>query len=272
MKVLILYFSATGNTRLGVELIRAGIEKTPDNRCDCLDIKEYDETRLEGYDLIGFASPVFWFKPPLNMLALLERLPEGHGRPVFTFVSYAGDLSNVYWIYKDRLEKRGYAVIAQKEMLGQDSWTVARVPGHLRMENEPSMQTQASVLAFGQELQAHLAHFKAGAAVAAPKFHWNAATHAISCFYNDVTLRHLFITRVNAGACTRCGRCVRGCPTGKMQFESFPNPKGACIGCFRCINQCPENAIEGLFTRGKLRYRGPQQAVGAEADGLALET
>lgn len=256
MKTLIVYFSATGNTKYGVQLIQAGIEKNSENHCDCVEISDFSESSIGDYDLIGFACPVFAYKPTLNMLELIQRLPDGKQKPCFTFVSYGGDLSNTHWIFNDQLKKRNYCVIAQKEMLAQDSWTVIRISGKVAREDEPTLQNQLEIIEFGAGLQEILSkHQSNQLPPVSPEFHFGVY-HFISYFYNHSVLDNLFLTRVDPDSCTRCGRCVRSCPTGKMKFEQFPNPQGKCIGCYRCINLCPENAIESWLTNGKSRYKG----------------
>lgn len=256
MKVLIVYFSATGNTKYGTALIKHGLEQTGGNHCDCVDIKNFSPDMIPDYDLIGFACPVFAYKPTLNMLELIRSLPDGNQKPCFTFHSYAGELSNTFWIMKTELEKRHYQCIAQKAMLAQGTWTTTRSPGNINCADEPSAATQAEVIAFGQSLPELFDRCRyEGLAAADPGFHFGI-WHVISYFYNDDILKNLFVTRVDANKCTECGRCVQGCPTGRMNFTQFPNPKGKCIGCYRCINLCPEDAVEGWLTKGKIRYKG----------------
>ncbi|MGE5370693.1 MAG: EFR1 family ferrodoxin [Solirubrobacterales bacterium] len=261
VKVLIVYFSATGNTKYGAELVQFGIEQTEGTRCDCVPIHRFAGGMVFEYDLIGFACPVFAYKPPLNMLALIQNLPDGGGKPCFTFVSYAGALSNTFWILKTELEKRNYVCLAQKEMLAQGSWTTERAPGRIHYENEPSAVTQKGIIAFGKELPGVFERYiNSGHMEASPAFRLGFR-HIISWFYNDFILEHFFTTKVNLDRCTNCGLCVKRCPTGRMHYDRFPNPKGKCVGCYQCINRCPENAVEGWLTKGKIRYKGLSPAI-----------
>lgn len=261
MKVLIIYFSATGNTKYGVDLIKHGIEEENDSTCDCIDINKFSKNSISNYDIIGFACPVFAFKPTLNMLDLIKDLPDGNNKPCFTLVSYAGDLSNTFWILRKELKKLNYVCIAQKEMLAQGSWTTARIPGKLDCENEPSESTQQDIIEFGRGLSHILGKHKSNSLIdTMPKFHFGIL-HIISYLYNDFVLRNFFSSRVCVVKCTKCGRCVKDCPTGRMRFDKFPNPKGKCVGCYRCINFCPENAIKGWFTENKLQYKGLHESI-----------
>jgi len=261
MKVLIIYFSATGNTKYGAELIKYGIEQLAGSRCDLIEISQFSDNMILKYELIGLACPVFSYKPPLNILEFIKKLPEGAKKPCFTFVSYAGALSNTFWILKTELEKQNYICIAQQEMLAQGSWTTERASGKINYENEPSSETQNEIINFGKELQnVFNIYISTGLVGASPSFRFGLR-HFVSYFYNDFVLKHLFITKVDMDKCIECGLCVNSCPTGRMKFERFPNPKGKCLGCYRCINMCPEDAVEGWLTKNKIRYKGFSSAL-----------
>lgn len=261
LKVLVVFFSSTGNTRYGVELVKIGIESVQGSTCDIVEISSFSNRMIKEYDLIGFASPVFAFKPALNMLELIDNLPQKNNKPCFTFTTYAGQSSNTSWIFTKKLNSRGYTVIAHKGILSQGSWTTIRKPGKLEFENEPSVETQNSVIEFAKKLHSTFKEFKKGNITPLkPKFKLNIF-HLISYLYNHTVLDRFFVTKVDEKKCARCGLCIRICPTGRMNFNRFPNPKGTCIGCYRCINLCPQDAIEGWFTKGKLRYKGLDSSV-----------
>ena len=62
-------------------------------------------------------------------------------------------------------------------------------------------------------------------------------------------------------ACTGCGRCRELCPLGNICLEGGKPVWGdRCTHCMACICLCPAEAIEyGRISRGKRRYRGPEQ-------------
>jgi len=65
--------------------------------------------------------------------------------------------------------------------------------------------------------------------------------------------------------CTRCGRCVKSCPTHiiSMPEEGVPEIRGykglevACLGCRNCVAVCPEGAVnvEGYYYVSDGLYR-----------------
>lgn len=162
MNVLIVFFSATGNTKYGTILIKKGIESMQGNTCDMAETREYTPELAGRYDLIGFASPVFAYKPSLVMLEFIKRLPDAKGKACFTFFTHAGVVGNSHWMLAKMLGKKGYKVIARKDILSQGSWTTIREAGKLEYEDEPSKETQKSVIEFGRGLAAAYSGFVDG--------------------------------------------------------------------------------------------------------------
>lgn len=263
MKVLLIYFSSTGNTEHGVNLIKRGIEKDSENICDIVKLtaQKFEAKVIKDYDLIGFASPVYAFKPSLNILELIDSLPQVENIPCFTFNTHGGGPVNTDWIFYNKLTKKGFGVIAQKNMECNDSWTTIRFNETTGKEHLPLEEEQLSVIEFGQSLEAKYKGYKGkGTILEKPKFKYNAI-HFVSFFYRYGLLSRFFVTRVDEAKCTKCGSCIEQCPTKRMDFSAFPNPKGKCTGCYGCINICPVNAIEGWLTKGKSRYKGMEKNI-----------
>jgi uncharacterized protein (DUF362 family)/NAD-dependent dihydropyrimidine dehydrogenase PreA subunit len=62
--------------------------------------------------------------------------------------------------------------------------------------------------------------------------------------------------RLRSDTCIRCATCSRGCPTGAITLEPFPNWNyERCIGCYCCYELCEQDAIQlrGLFARRATR-------------------
>lgn len=60
--------------------------------------------------------------------------------------------------------------------------------------------------------------------------------------------------------CTGCGKCVRLCPLNNIHLKNGQPVWGSnCTHCTACLNGCPTAAIEyGRKTKGKRRYQCPE--------------
>lgn len=89
MKTAIIYYSRHhGNTKKLIDAIAAEQEVT------AIDAAEVKEADLSGYDLVGFASGIYYSKFHKTVLEFAEKnLPEG---------------KNVFFLYTYGAEKKGY--------------------------------------------------------------------------------------------------------------------------------------------------------------------
>ncbi len=71
--------------------------------------------------------------------------------------------------------------------------------------------------------------------------------------------------QADADKCTRCGRCIKTCPThilvlpkeGPPRLEGYKGLEFACLGCRNCEAVCPEDAIHvsGAYRVASGRYK-----------------
>ena len=87
MKVLIIYFSLTGNTKKIAQAVLTGIRSLGEE-CHLVKLKDVNLNELGGYDLIGLGSPVHFYEP-LNVTNFIKSLPNLHGKHAFLFYTHA---------------------------------------------------------------------------------------------------------------------------------------------------------------------------------------
>src|SRR5512139_2323028 len=86
MKSIIIYFSLTGNTKKVAHAIHNGINQSVEP-CDIAALKETDSSRLAGYDLIVFGSPV-WGGVPSNVTRFINTMPSLKGKHSAVFCTH----------------------------------------------------------------------------------------------------------------------------------------------------------------------------------------
>ncbi len=55
--------------------------------------------------------------------------------------------------------------------------------------------------------------------------------------------RSPLLKRHVSDSCTRCGRCIRECPTAAIADDPGKTAHGECIVCLQCVKVCPESAV-----------------------------
>ncbi len=252
MKCSIHYFSATGNTKAAA-LIAASVLREAGCAADVSAIR--DSGRWDGEcDLWVVATPVFNFKPSLPALEFAASASVRPGMPSVALFTHGGtvDMAPVYMAGAFR--KAGARPFDWVELMCEDSWPVLRrffLAG--AGVGNPDKDSLARFRAFWKGIPGRIAAGQARKSW----FRMPSPFSLLSPFYHRSALGRLwFPISVDMRKCTRCGKCVRGCPTGRMKIAEFPRPKGECTGCYGCVNICPEEAVNTWFTSGAPRYRG----------------
>jgi flavodoxin len=105
MRICVLYFSRTGNTKLMAEAISDSI-KAP-----AFDIASSEPSVVENFDVLILGTPVEGSRPPKETLAFIERLPKAEGKKTILFCTYALLKGSTFKILAKELANKGYDTI-----------------------------------------------------------------------------------------------------------------------------------------------------------------
>src|SRR4030067_19479 len=83
MKICVLYFSRTGNTKRMAEAI------SDSTKAPIFDIASSQPSVVENYDLLILGTPVEGSRPTKEALAFIERLPKAEGKKAVLFCTYS---------------------------------------------------------------------------------------------------------------------------------------------------------------------------------------
>jgi ferredoxin len=136
---------------------------------------------------------------------------------------------------KNRLEERGFNVIAGAAFIGEHTFSKNIAPGR------PDAKDLAQALEFGRRLRS---------AANAPgtlklkgdfPYKWQG-------YDPEHPGMHAFIPTVITGdSCILCGTCVEECPWGAIRMNGkIMTDNNRCLRCFRCFNVCPAGAKKAL--------------------------
>lgn len=259
MDISILYESCTGNTELGVEVIRRALEKEG-HTCTVRRYRDSDPDRLEGYDLYCFATPVQSFAPLTTAHRFIKAMPKLKGRPAFIFTTGGGWPGVAHRMMAGQLRRKGMTVLGARMLACPDNWPISRAFDRrfYNLFTFPRKRSLKKTRAFAIEMVNQAYRHRDGIKVKqAPHVLWPTPTLPLGFFAVRGMLARGYGKRtLDAEACTRCGICVDTCPVGAVSLRDLPTFDDSCIGCWACFNNCPARAILSTACSPQHYYSG----------------
>ncbi|MBD3340240.1 MAG: 4Fe-4S dicluster domain-containing protein [Candidatus Lokiarchaeota archaeon] len=246
-KVLIVYFSQTGNTFKIAKNIREGIKKSG-NYCILKDIKKTDLDELTSYDLIGFGTPTFFYREPKNFTTFLKSLkPRKFSTYCFLFCTHGSQMGNTFYYMNEELKKNGYIVIDCFDCYASTS--LQFYPDPMHTANHPDEVEFREAREFGQNLCNSLTKIRKGKDWKLPEFKLIKNTwwaHESENLTLKVLRKISPKFSLNDEKCVKCMVCQENCPTDAINMNAEPPElqKEGCIFCWNCEKICPNGAIE----------------------------
>lgn len=247
MKCLILYFSQTNSTRKVAETIGEELS-AHDWNVKLKNIKDEKVDNLEEFDLIGFGSPVYYFRLPFIVEDYLKSLPDLNNKAVFSFISYGSYYFDVPFQIRKILKEKNTVNLGFYAARGEDKYLGYLKEGVLLSESHPSKDDISQAKEFTRSL---IKSFQQNT-VSDNNYNYKIKNKK-NLIYNIESLltkrwlinkiyTRLFFSKKN---CTGCGKCVKECPQNNIILNSQKRPKwgSSCELCFNCEMICPVQAI-----------------------------
>ena len=256
-KVLLLWYSQTGNTRRYARLIGC-ILKSKNIAVDEREFQETDKKILPDHDLIIIGTPVFYYDTPSNVSDWLETIPSIKGTPVAAFVSFGGPEGNQHnascHLLKLLADKGGVPV-------GRDAFR--NIPTYptpkwnnsqqLSGQHLPNAATFDQVRRFAADMLERISHNETIPVSYEIALREGLRALPLVWLNKKVINKH----SVDAQNCIGCGTCVRKCPTKAINPFKQIVDRDRCLACFGCLNNCPADAVVMEY-RGQRLYGFPE--------------
>lgn len=242
MKVLLAFFSATGNTAQMAEVIREkfielGVE------VDMLDITSYSdrhgEVDLGPYDAFILGAPIYSNRAPRIVREWLETL-DGKGKRSSTFFTYGGfDVHPTHYLTRKILEGQGFVLVSSAEFLGKHTFNLG---GWSAMVDRPDQTDFDVAREYVEETHKRFIGENTGTPGELEKTKYTEKE--LDDFEN---FRFMVVTQLptrGGEECSMCMKCEEMCPTQAMNAENGEAERDKCILCLRCVSNCPEGALK----------------------------
>lgn len=248
MKIILIYFSATGNTnkiahiikkRL-IELSSEVIELNITNRNQR--IKELD---LEEYNAALFGFPIYALRIPSPAREWIETI-NGKNKKCGMLFTYGGvRVGIVHYETKKLLESQNFKVIASAEFPMSHTYNL----GGWNLNSErPNTKDREIAEQFADLFYKRLQETEPySLSIPNPNID-RVQMKKVSNVAKHGTPIPIFVKEM----CTLCEICTTLCPTGAITSGLIN--KRSCIRCYRCIINCPEGALKAPDLQLQLNF------------------
>jgi len=257
MKVLIIYFSQTGNTKKIAKKIQEGIIESG-NECEIVNILKINLEQIKNFDLIGFGTPTFFYREPINIKRFLQNLEDIIGKHCFLFCTHGSQIGNTFYYMKEELVSKGYNVIGTYDTYSNASIQFYPTPWHTA--GHPDEIELEEAIEFGKNICDVSFKIQEGDLSLIPKLElvtdswWFQESNQVTL---EVLRRISPYFTINQDKCTKCLLCQDNCPAYAINIETEPPEiqNEGCIFCWFCEKLCPEGAIEADWEKMKIKNR-----------------
>ena len=242
MRILLSYFSATGNTgriageigdtltRLGAEVVRRDITR-PEMRPAGLS--------LAGYDAALFGAPIHSMRAPRLVREWLGTLG-GNGLKCAMFFTYGGfQVPPAHHHTRSILADRGFTVVASAEFLGAHTYNLG---GWESMAGRPDRSDCETAREYAGIVYRRFSGEDPGVVQDLDPGPYSMEWLDMAEGYRYKVCSTL-PTR-NGAECQMCLLCQTECPAGAMDADQGQADPDKCIACLRCVQICPDEALK----------------------------
>ena len=243
MKVGLLYFSGTGNTKIITDLLRNEFRlKKWDVEILKIEniLRRLVSFQVKKYDILGLCYPIHAFNAPKIVFDFIKRLPLSSGKNIFIIRNSGDPLLNggATSMVRKRLRRRGYNVIYEQLFI---------MPSNVFMKYDDELIKQLYNIAKKKskivvdEIISGKIRLQNNSLPLRAVTYFFSKMESQGASYFGKSLRIL-------RTCNLCNICVDNCPVKNISIKKERIQFGdSCFFCMRCIYICPKRALTSRF-------------------------
>ncbi|PKN52328.1 MAG: 4Fe-4S ferredoxin [Chloroflexi bacterium HGW-Chloroflexi-5] len=256
MKLLILYFSATGITGriakvIGDTFTQMGGDVT------MADITSYADRQriidLKPYHAVVFGAPIHSWRAPKAVKEWIRTL-NGQGKKCSTFFTYGGfGVHPTHYSTGQLLGNQNFIVVSSAEFLGFYSFNR---PGRQAREDRLDESYFEVAIEYARKT---FKRFTGEDKSILEKTHYTEEQlDTLESFKFNVLTQ---IPTRDGEDCSMCLVCEESCPTEAMNAQYGEADKEKCIACLACVNNCPENVLKIKDVSDGWSFKGEMEKI-----------
>lgn len=241
---MILYFSATGNSKYVAERIAESLNDK------AISIEQQStEITLKENEVLGIVTPTNWWELPILTREFIQKLTIHSNRKPYLFIvsTYGTTAGASGEDAKHELKRRGYDLSAAFSIKMPDNWT----PIFDLSDSEDVKKQNEAAEVLLETLIKRIQKKEMG----------NQQEHKTPYFIKPITnaflnyerkTKHLYVE----DTCIGCGLCAKKCPVQAIEIQDKKPVwvKDQCAMCLGCLHRCPKFAIQ--YGNGKTKQHG----------------
>ncbi len=255
MKILILYFSGTGNTYFAAKSIKESISS--EQYITLSPVETFNPERITDFDILMFGFPVYACRMPGFLKSFTDKFALPKTKKMILFSTFAGMPCNAMQKAANYFSGRGFNVIYSKglKLPGSDALTFIKKKS-LYAKKLLNKDFKKGIKSLTEGIKYAIYHDKSRFVIKK-----NVFLAPVDFSMKLIKpIEHKLSGKLYANEkCTLCGICEAVCPVDNIKIKNGKVIfKNNCVLCLRCITQCPAEAIQiGSLTKDTIRWKGP---------------
>lgn len=246
MKGLVVYYSATGNTKKVARAIHRGMTQLLE--ADLASVKEITPAEVGRYDLVGLGSPIWYFRETANVRRFVYHLPSLAGKLGFVFCTHGTAPLGIFHSMVPLLREKGLTIIGWGDWYGS-VYQVLHAPKPYFTDGHPDRVDLQEAESFGREMAERALRIAAGEKDLIPTLPRGRDAdppfqpHPIGEPFPGANPKR--VIKVDECLYPDCTACEDLCPVSCIDLGAEPPTFGdSCYNCSLCNRICPTGAIK----------------------------
>lgn len=238
MKIVLYYYSATGNTKKACEHLQRRIPGL-----ELIDMAQGQKKPPLDFDVVGCAFPVYYLGLPPIVQNFLESLSLVKGTPAFLLTTYGIMGGKALRHASGELRKKGYVIMDYFGLRMSESFPPFIAKG-FACTDAPTPAEVSSFNIFCDSISEGVRRLVRGETISAKKIKTGFFDMVIPVPSHQKIMRQFGVLSVNVEHCTGCYACRDACPYDAISACDKPIfDMTRCRACYVCFNTCPKGAI-----------------------------